>query len=87
MKKEMDVEFAYWGEHEILERLTREVHSGRCFFWFNKKLFSRSWFKRQVERAVADSRLWYIPEIDITLPLSQVFDGIGLTEEFFHKLL
>lgn len=31
-EKGMSVEFNYWGEHEIWERLSREEHRGRHFF-------------------------------------------------------
>ena len=38
----MSVEFPYWGEHQIWDRLSREEHRGRYFFWFNREFFSRS---------------------------------------------
>ena len=40
-EKGMSVEFEYWGEHQIFERLSREEHRGRHFFWFNRELFSK----------------------------------------------
>jgi len=33
--KKRNVEFPYWGEHEIFLRLSREEHRGRYFFWVN----------------------------------------------------
>ena len=33
-----EVSFNYWGEHEIVERLSREEHRGRYLFWFNDQL-------------------------------------------------
>lgn len=41
----MSVEFRYWGQHEILERLSREEHRGRSLFWLDRHQFSDTWFK------------------------------------------
>lgn len=35
-----EIEFTYWGETEITDRLATEKHAGRYYFWFNKELFT-----------------------------------------------
>ena len=45
-EKRMKVEFLYWGEHEILERLSRSEHHGRCYFWFHQDLLTSDWLQQ-----------------------------------------
>src|SRR3990167_11302256 len=85
-KKCMAVEFPYWGEHEILERLSREEHRGRYFFWFNKESFSQQWFKNHVDEAVANVGPRYTPELNVELPITCLFDGLGHTPEFYNRI-
>ena len=85
-KKGMAVEFPYWGKHEILERLSREEHRGRYFFWFNKESFSQQWFVNHVEEAVANIGPRYTPELNVELPIACLFDGLGRTSEFYKRI-
>ncbi len=82
----LSVEFRYWGEHEIWERISREEHRGRFFFWFNKELFSKQWFQRRVEEAVANAGPRYSPELHVGLPIAKVFDGLGRTPAFYERI-
>jgi len=85
-EKSLSVEFIYWGMHEIFERLSREEHRGRYFFWFNRELFSNQWFKNHIEEAVANVGPRYSPELNVELPISRLFDGIGRTFHFYKRL-
>ena len=78
----MEVEFGYWGEHEIFTRLTQEEHRGRHYFWFNRELFSDVWFERRLQEATADAGTRYTPELNVDLPIAKLFDGLGRTERF-----
>jgi hypothetical protein len=80
------VQFEYWGDHEILERLSREEHRGRHFFWFDKDLFSQQWFEDRVEETVANAGLRYTPELHVELPISRLFDGLGQTTDFYTRV-
>jgi hypothetical protein len=82
----MSVDFNYWGEHEIIKRLTREEHQGRYRFWFNAELFSQDWFKSRLHEAIANAGARYSPELNVELPVARLFDGLGRTEEFFNRL-
>jgi hypothetical protein len=83
--KGMAVEFPYWGEHEIFTRLSREEHRGRYFFWFNKEFFSNQWFSERIDEAVANAGPRYTPELNVELPVAQLFDGLGRTSAFFDR--
>jgi hypothetical protein len=85
-EKGMSVGFNYLGEHEIFERLSREEHRGRCFFWFNEELFSQQWFENRVEEAVANVGPRYTPELNVELPIAQLFDGLGRTSGFCERI-
>jgi chromosomal replication initiation ATPase DnaA len=85
-EKGMAVEFQYWGEHEIWERLSRAEHRGRYFFWFHKELFSDQWFEDQVAEAIANAGPRYTPQLDVALPVAQQFDALGRTAAFCETL-
>lgn len=82
----MSVEFHYWGEHELWERLSREEHRGRYFFWFNKELFTSRWFADLVAEAIANAGPRYTPEIHVGLPIADLFDGLGRTAGFYDRV-
>ncbi|MCD6239204.1 MAG: ATP-binding protein [Thermotogae bacterium] len=85
-QKRISIEFKYWGEHEIWERLSRDEHRGRYFFWFNKELFSQQWFKNRVEEAVANAGPRYTPKLNVELPIASLFDGLGRTPDFYTRV-
>lgn len=80
------VEFGYWGEHEIWERLGREEHRGRYLFWFSRELFSQQWFEDRIEEAVVNVGPRYSPELNVDLPIGRLFDGLGRTSAFYNRL-
>lgn len=84
-EKDMEVEFIYWGETELLERLSREEHKGKQLFWFNEEQFSNSWFKNRVNDTITNAGPRYSPEINVELPISRYFDYLGLTKKFYEK--
>jgi hypothetical protein len=84
-EKDMSVQFNYWGEHEIWERLSREEHRGRHFFWFNKELLSQQWFQNRIEEAIANVGPRYSPELNVELPIARLFDGLGRTSAFYDR--
>ena len=84
--RKMAVQFDYWGQHELLLRLSHADHAGRYLFWFDRDLLSRTWFKHQVEEAIDNAGPRYTPELNVELPISRVFDGLGVTSDFHVPL-
>ena len=82
----MAVDFRYWGEHEIFHRLGREEHRGRYLFWFNGQLFNETWFRDRLTEAIENAGERYTPEINVELPVTRLFDGLGRTPAFFVRL-
>ena len=85
-EKGMSVEFDFWGEHDLLLRLSQEEHRGRFFFWFHRELFSDGWFQGRLDEAVAGAGPRYTPELNVDLPIARLFDGLGRTTAFFERL-
>jgi len=85
-EKAMSVEFDFWGEHEIFIRLSREENAGRNFFWFNKEHLSQEWFEHHINEVIENAGPRYSPEINVELPIAQVFDGLGRTREFYNRI-
>jgi hypothetical protein len=79
----MDVEFVYWGTHEIFARLAREEHAGRRFFWFHENQFSLQWFSDHLKESIANAGDRYTPHLNIELPIAKLFDGLGRTENYY----
>lgn len=80
------VEFVLWGSHEIWDRLSREEHAGRRYFWFNEAELSRDWFEQRLEEAESNAGARYTPEVNVELPIAGVFDGLGRTTPFFRRI-
>jgi hypothetical protein len=76
------VEFAYWGEFEILDRLSQEIHVGRLYFWFNSEFLHRQWFERHLDVTKSNAGPRYSPELSVDLPISTLFNGLGRLPDF-----
>lgn len=82
----MSVEFNYWGASELLLRLSREEHRGRYYFWFTSEKFSQLWFEQHIEAAIQNIGPRYTPELNVSLPIASLFDGLGRTNAFYERL-
>jgi hypothetical protein len=80
------VGFKYWGAHEVWERLSREEHRGRYYFWFHQELFNRGWFQDRVDIAIANAGARYSRELNVDLPIAKLFDGLARTKAFFDRV-
>src|SRR5579884_2035386 len=79
------VEFVYWGSHELLDRLARPQHIGRTRFWFEARYFDSAWFKARLDEALLTAGPRYTPEVHIDLPIAQQFEAFGRTDAFFNR--
>lgn len=80
------VEFAYWGAHEIWERLGRAENLGRYRFWFEHDLLTPDWLKGRLAEAIKNVGPRYTPALDIDLPLARLFDGLSRTRSFYGSI-
>lgn len=84
VKKGMNIEFIYWGSHELIERLTRPEHIGRLRFWFDMRGFDNTWFSARLDESLRTAGPRYTPEIHIDLPIAQDFEIFGRTDKSFE---
>ena len=80
------IEFEYWGQHELADRLSQDKHRGRYRFWFDRDRFSDEWFKNHLKEAVEQAGERYTAPLNVELPISQLFDGLARTPAFWHRL-
>ncbi len=91
-EKSMSIVYQYWGNSEIIERLSRAEHAGRRYFWFHEAEFSQQWAEQNLKTVMADAGPRYAPEflgnpdINVDVPISDLFTGLGRTEEFWVDL-
>ncbi|WP_163511179.1 NACHT domain-containing protein [Fodinicola acaciae] len=76
------VKFFYLGEHQLKECLIKSSQVGRLLYWFDIDGFSEERFRDIAARAESAAGPRYSPELNVELPVSEVFDGLGRTEAF-----
>ena len=77
----MDVDFVWWGDSELWDRLSQPQHIGRERFWFrDRQQFSADWFKQRFEGARKTAGPRYTPEVHIDLPLAHRFELFGRSQ-------
>ncbi len=87
--KNMEVEFDFWGKHEISLFLQRDdpKYAGRRLYWFNEPLFRIDDFKELAIKSQESLGERYSPNEHVELVgIKQCFDGIGLTPNFWKKV-
>lgn len=82
----MDVKFKWWGSSELLDRLSREEHAGRRFYWFNQHELSRNWFCHRLKEALETAGPRYTPEVHIELPIAQDLERFSRSVLSFHEI-
>ena len=75
------IEFIWWGNSELLERLSHTEHTGRLYFWFGKKGFDTSWFQARLTEALATAGPRYTPEAHVELPIGRDLSLFGRTDD------
>lgn len=82
----MDVEFVWWGSHELLHRLQKTNNAGLTKFWFDATVFDETWFQRQLEDAIAVAGPRYSRELSIALPIATEFEAFGRSDRWLKQV-
>ena len=82
----MNVEFVWWGSSELMDRLSREEHTGRRFFWFGQLEFSQNWFRLHLDEAVKAADPRYTPEVHVDLPIAQDIERFSRSHFLFDEV-
>jgi hypothetical protein len=80
------VQFEYWGDHELWLRLTTNENRGRMLFWFNEQWFSDDWFRQRITEVYSIAGKRYIPNLHVELDLERAFEALGRTSQFLSQI-
>lgn len=86
--KGMDVEFDYWGKHEISQMLQRDEpqFAGRALYWFNEPVIHTQLLREIADRSKESLGERFTPEFHLDLPITGLLDGLGLTMKWKEQL-
>lgn len=86
--KGMKVEFLYWCKHEISLMLqTDNPHfAGRALYWFNEPVIHPQLLKGIAHNSREALGNRFTPENHLDLPITTLFDGLGLNSEWNKHL-
>jgi hypothetical protein len=72
---------------QLLDRLAREEHRGREWFFFGERILGADWCGRELTASVEDAGDRYTPEQDVDLPIDRVLEAVALPVDFEPQLL
>ncbi|MDD5359344.1 MAG: hypothetical protein PHI02_03660 [Sulfurovaceae bacterium] len=81
-----DIEFEYWGDSELITRLSREENAGLIKFFFGVIDLSKEWFKNQNELVIKDLGARYTPEINVELEIVENFNALSRNNTFKEQI-
>lgn len=84
--RKMNVDFFYWGNHELLQRLTSPEWISKLHFWFGIRAFDQTWFNARMDEAIRSAGPRYTPDVHVELSITSKFEAIGRTKKFFENL-
>jgi hypothetical protein len=67
---------------ELIERLAREEHRGREWFFFGERILGADWCARELAAAIEDAGDRYTPDQDVDLPIDGVLEAVALSADF-----
>ena len=74
--KNMEVSFELWGNAELVERMSKEEHRGRMWFWFGGEGLTKDWMTRHHEEIVATLDRRYQPNLHVDVELQDAITAI-----------
>lgn len=82
--KGMNVEFIYWGRHELSMMLQTDDsnYKGRAFYWFNELILNIEQFKHITNKSKEGIGERFSEEYHVELPISKKLDGLGVTSDW-----
>ncbi|AMV35283.1 hypothetical protein VN12_24370 [Pirellula sp. SH-Sr6A] len=86
--RSMDIDFVYWGAHEILLPLQSDDarYSGRAFYWFNEVALTNEKLIRCIAKQEKTLGERYTPEFHVDLPIARTLDGLVNGDQFWQEM-
>lgn len=85
-ERDMDVEFVFWGQSQLLEFLSKEKHKGRLYFWFNSEQLTQSKLRDELEVTISNANDRYTPELHVDTGSADIFEPLGRTPSFVEDV-
>ena len=85
-KRDMCVEFIWWGSSELIEHLSQNEHIGRRYFWFGQRGFDNKWFQERLKEAGKAAGPRYTPKIHVDLPIAQKLERFSRSKSIFNEI-
>lgn len=86
--KGRDIEFEFWGKHELTQFLTLDdpMYSGRALYWLNELVLGLDTFESITLKSKDSLGERYTPESHIDLPITENFDALVTSPKWWKKL-
>ncbi|RUA29123.1 hypothetical protein SAMN05661096_01287 [Marivirga sericea] len=84
--KKMEVNFEYWGKHELETRLRKPENEGLIYYFFNERELSDSWFDLKNQESIDALGGRYTPEINFSLPFLNFHNGFTRDQKFTFQI-
>lgn len=81
---DITVKFQHGGE--LLERLAREEHRGREWFFFQERVLGQGWCAEALQGTIDDAGSRYTPQQDVDLPIDRTLEAVALPTGFVETL-
>lgn len=87
-EKGMNIDFIYWGKHEICHMLQIDYpsYSGKILYWFNSPSLTTEKLINIANRSKESLGERFTPEYHVDLPIADEFHGLGKTIEWLNTL-
>lgn len=72
----MAVAFELWNSSALLDRLSRDQHRGRVWFWFDVVGLTPEWFRRKLDSTTLDLDQRYQPDLHVEVEVQQALDAL-----------
>lgn len=86
LKKGMTIEIEYWGNSELVTRISARENEGLTYFWFNREEFNDEWFAYRNSESISALGGRYTATLNFELPIAKYFDGLARDERFVKRL-
>lgn len=81
-ERDMDVEFIFWGQSELIEFLSEDQHKGRLYFWFDTEGLTGSKLEEELDVTISNAKDRYSPELHVETGNADIFEPFGRTPTF-----
>ena len=77
-----EIEVGLLSGGHLLERLAREEHRGREWFFFGERILGKEWCKGELDGTIEDAGDRYTPTQNVDLPIDRVLEAVVLRADF-----